>query len=166
MHSNLLPFPVLTKSQQQAIINCYFANKDYAKHPLDNKFINYRNLYNWPSKTSDLSYVIDELNLGKYLPYMSIQRIVGPIFPAHIDANRLCSAICTVKGLATTIFYKEDHPVQKIVMELGCWYLFDNSTRHAVFDIEDDRISLCIDLTPLFTNFTQASDFFSKNTYT
>ena len=167
MHCSSIPFPNLDNFQQQAVIDCYFTNEDYAKHPLDNKFKNYRNLHNWPNKITDLERICGTLDLGKYIPCMSIQRIIGPTFPVHTDVNRSCSAIYTVKGSATTVFYSDKYsPIQTIVMKLYNWYLFDNSTRHAVYDIEDDRISLCIDLTAYFANFTQALDFFSKDTDT
>ena len=167
MYCSLIKLPVLDRIKQQAVIDCFFTNENYARHPLENKYKNYRNLYDWPNKKNDLDQICQTSDLSKYLPYMSIQRIIGPTFPIHSDVNRSCSIIYTVRGIATTIFYEENnYPVQTVVMELGNWYLFDNATRHAVYNIKKDRISLCIDLTKLFLNFSQALDFFCKNTNT
>lgn len=167
MHCCQINLPNLSKEQEQEIIDCYFCNEQYAEHPMDNKFTNYRNLHTWPNKNLELTRILHGNMIEDYISSMSIQRIIGPTFPPHIDVNRSCSAIYTIKGLAKTVFYSNQlRPIQDVTMNLGQWYVFDNSTRHAVYNIIEDRISVCIDFTKYFDNFLVALNFFSKNTNT
>ena len=169
MFCSPINLPNLEKENEQKIIDIYFSNIDNAKHPLQGNFKNYKNLHSFKDQTLFFSNIFKGKDINsRYFDLMSIQRTTGTNFMPHIDVHRKVSAIYTIRGSAETIFYREQDteliPEMKTRMELSKWYLFDNSTYHAVFGIAEDRISLVINLSEIFSNFQTALDFFSKNT--
>jgi hypothetical protein len=156
--------PLLNAATEQRLIDCFFKHIDLSQHPVSDSISNYRNLYSFENKEDFFkSIFLDSLN-PDYFQYMSIQRTTGKTFPAHRDVHRKVTALYTLRGSASTVFYNIHNgrlfEVERVQMTLGKWYLFDNSSLHGVEDIFDDRISLVIDFTSLYTNFQEALKVF------
>lgn len=154
-----LSLPELSSVDNQRIIDCYMNNFNSSKHPSGNKNSNYRNLFEFDNKKQFFDELFKNKIDSEFVEYMSIQRITGTVLIPHIDVHRKVTAMYTVKGPADTSFYDSlFKEIQCFRMDLNKWYLFNNGEYHGVKNIEgDDRISLVIDLTPIFKTFDQAA---------
>ena len=157
--------PALDQDKEKSILDCYFNNIDDATNPVSNNIFNYRNLHTFKNKVEFFTETFFGSNINpNYFHHMSIQRTLGETFKPHIDVHRTVTALYTIRGPATTIFYKKDDdnliPLQSICMDLHKWYLFDNSILDGVENIPNERISLVIDFTKIFGTYSIASNFF------
>lgn len=161
MYCTKINLPLLTSSDHIMLEQCFYGNIKSAKSPTTKTSV-YLNLYSFLNKDIVFDNIFKKYNFEeRYIKNMSIQQIIGDEFKPHKDVARHVTAIYTLKGYATTSFYKKENSnmIEDATynMNLHEWYLFNNKEFHGVKNIDNrERISLVIDLTHIFYNFENA----------
>ena len=115
------------------------------------------NLNNWPTRQEDLQGIINDLPIDNCLiEKMTVQRILPPGIPMHIDRNRPVAAMSIIKGRARTVFREKGQPIQFIDFEPYKWYIFDGHIPHLVREVTELRVALCINLSEVFETYAEA----------
>ena len=115
------------------------------------------NLFDWPTRQEDLQNIIEELPIDNSLiEKMTVQRILPPGIPMHVDRNRPVAAMAIIKGRARTVFREKGQPIQFVDFEPYKWYIFDGHIPHLVREVTELRVALCINLSEVFKNYAEA----------
>ena len=141
----------------------------------------YYHLTHWPEQLSFLVDIFSGYKINDaFLNHLTIQHSIGNL-AAHTDTFRTMSVIYVVAGPADTVFYqlKENShtqparvfdksqlvEIERHRLEINKWYLFNNSTIHAVENSSDARTSLTFNLTDLgiFSDFADAAQNIHKS---
>ncbi len=117
------------------------------------------NLKNWPTLEKDVYYILKKLPIDYSIAkHVSVQRILPPSLPWHIDRNRSVAAMAVIKGTAWTVFQEPNEKMQRINFEIGKWYMFNGLIPHCVKGIKEIRVALCIDLSQTYQTYEIAKN--------
>jgi hypothetical protein len=155
-----------TKLPWPKLPNCeYLINKinEYPEHLYNqNGYKNYQqagNLKNWPTVKIDTDDILNELPIDySVAQHVSLQRILPPSLPWHIDRNRAVAAMAVITGTAWTVFQEPKGRMQRICFEPNVWYMFNGLIPHCVKGLKEVRVSLCIDLSQTYNNYESAKN--------
>lgn len=115
------------------------------------------NLKDWPTLKEDVDHILIQLPIDYSIAKnVSVQRILPPGIPMHIDRTRSVAAIAVITGPAWTVFQEPNEKIQRINFEIGKWYMFNGSIPHCVKGLKQLRVALCIDLSQTFSNYETA----------
>lgn len=111
------------------------------------------NLKEWPTIEQDLGNIIPS-NID--LKLVSLQRVLPPGLPWHIDRNRSVAAINILKGNAYTVFQEPKKPMQRVEFKFNKWYIFNGFIPHCVKKCMEPRLAVCVDLSQIYENYETA----------
>jgi hypothetical protein len=129
-------------------------------------------LYNWPTKKEFFLDIFSGMNIDKdQIKRLSIQKTPVAGMEPHSDWKRTMSLFYLIQGRADTVFYEAENfvhgksyhndnnltEIERISMNPGSWYLFNNKTIHGVENFTSDRFSMAFDISNLFTDFEHAA---------
>lgn len=154
-----LPWPQLTNADH--LINRVDENPNHLYN--QNGYENYSqavNLKDWPTLEDDVKYILEELPIDYSIAkHVSVQRVLPPGLPMHIDRNRSVAAIALITdNTAWTVFQEPGEKIQRIKFESSKWYMFNGLIPHCVKGLKELRVALCIDLSQTFNDYRSAKN--------